>query len=38
MNHHNFITNDVASHAAITHPRFLYIVTSGARVERAEKR
>lgn len=31
---HNFITNDVASHAAITHPRFLYISTSGARVER----
>jgi hypothetical protein len=33
---HNFITNDVASHAAITHERFLYIATSGARVERAE--
>jgi hypothetical protein len=33
---HNFVTNDVAAHAAITHPRFLYIATSGARVERAE--
>ncbi len=33
---HNFITNDVAAHDAITHGRFLYISASGARVERAE--
>jgi ketosteroid isomerase-like protein len=33
---HNFVTNDVASHDAITHPRFLYIGASGARVGRAE--
>jgi Domain of unknown function (DUF4440) len=33
---HNFVTNDVASHDAITHPRFLYIGSSGARVGRAE--
>jgi hypothetical protein len=32
----NFITNDVPAHDAITHARFLYISTSGARVERAE--
>jgi hypothetical protein len=32
---HNFVTNDVPSHDAITHPRFLYISTSGARVDRA---
>jgi hypothetical protein len=31
---HNFVTNDVASHDAITHPRFLYISSTGARVER----
>ena len=33
---HNFVTNDVPSHDAITHERFLYISTSGARVEREE--
>ena len=33
---HNFVTNDVASHDAITHPRFLYISAGGARVRRAE--
>jgi hypothetical protein len=33
---HNFVTNDVASHDAITHERFLYISASGARVGRAE--
>lgn len=33
---HNFVTNDVASHDTITHPRFLYISASGARVGRAE--
>ena len=33
---HNFITNDVPAHDAITHERFLYISASGARVERAE--
>jgi ketosteroid isomerase-like protein len=33
---HNFVTNDVASHDAIIHPRFLYIGSSGARVGRAE--
>jgi hypothetical protein len=33
---HNFVTNDVASHDAITHQRFLYISPSGARVGRAE--
>jgi hypothetical protein len=33
---HNFITNDVAAHDAITHARFVYISTSGARVERAQ--
>jgi ketosteroid isomerase-like protein len=32
---HNFVTNDVASHDAITHPRFLYISSAGARVGRA---
>jgi ketosteroid isomerase-like protein len=31
---HNFITNDVASHDAILHPRFLYIRSNGQRVER----
>lgn len=31
---HNFVTNDVASHDAITHQRFLYISTAGARVDR----
>ncbi len=33
---HNFVANDVPSHDAITHERFLYISTSGARVDRAE--
>lgn len=32
---HNFVTNDVASHDAITHARFLYISSTGARVDRA---
>jgi Domain of unknown function (DUF4440) len=32
---HNFVTNDVASHDAITHPRFICITQSGARVDRA---
>lgn len=31
----NFVRNDVASHDAILHPRFLYINGSGARVDRA---
>jgi Domain of unknown function (DUF4440) len=33
---HNFVTNDVASHDAILHPRFLCIGSNGARRERAE--
>lgn len=33
---HNFVTNDVASHDAMLHPRFLCIGSSGARRERAE--
>ena len=33
---HNFVTNDVPSHDAITHERFLYLSTRGARVGRAE--
>jgi ketosteroid isomerase-like protein len=32
---HNFVSNDVASHNAILHPRFICISASGARVERA---
>ena len=32
---HNFVTNDVPSHDAITHQRFLCISTNGARVDRA---
>ena len=32
---HHFVTNDVPSHDAITPPRFLYISTSGARIDRA---
>jgi ketosteroid isomerase-like protein len=32
----NFVSNDVASHDAITHPRFVYISSAGARVGRAE--
>jgi hypothetical protein len=31
---HNFVTNDVASHDAITHQRFLYISSTGARIDR----
>lgn len=33
---HNFVTNDVTSHDALIHPRFHYISTRGARVERAD--
>jgi ketosteroid isomerase-like protein len=33
---HNFVTNDVPSHDAITHAGFLYISSRGARVDRAE--
>jgi ketosteroid isomerase-like protein len=32
---HNFVTNDVASHDAILHPRFVCIGAGGARVDRA---
>jgi hypothetical protein len=32
---HNFVTNDVPAHDAITHPRFLYISSSGARIGRS---
>ena len=32
---HNFVTNDVPSHDAILHPRFICIGSSGARRERA---
>lgn len=32
---HNYVTNDVRSHDAITHPRFLYMSPSGARIDRA---
>ena len=32
---HNFVTNDVASHDAILHPRFVCIGSNGARRERA---
>lgn len=31
---HNFVTNDVPSHDAILHPRFLSITSKGAREER----
>lgn len=31
---HNFVTNDVASHDAIIHRRFMCIMSNGARVER----
>jgi ketosteroid isomerase-like protein len=31
---HNFVTNDVASHDALLHPRFLCISSNGARVDR----
>lgn len=33
---HNFVTNDVASHDAMLHPRFVCIGSQGARRERAE--
>ncbi len=33
---HNFVTNDVASHDAILHPRFVCIGSSGARRGRAD--
>ncbi len=33
---HNFVTNDVASHDAILHPRFICITQSGARRNRAD--
>jgi Domain of unknown function (DUF4440) len=33
---HNFVTNDVASHDAMLHPRFICISASGARRGRAE--
>lgn len=32
---HNYVTNDVASHDALLHPRFTYISGSGQRVDRA---
>lgn len=32
---HNFVTNDVPGHDAILHPRFVYISSAGARVDRA---
>ena len=32
---HNFVTNDVPSHDANTHPRFVYVLGSGARVGRS---
>jgi Domain of unknown function (DUF4440) len=32
---HNFITNDVASHDAILHPRFINIRSNGTRLDRA---
>lgn len=31
----NFVANDVAAHAALLHPDFLYIRSDGARVDRA---
>lgn len=33
---HNFVTNDVASHDAMLHPRFICIGSNGARRGRAE--
>ena len=33
---HNFVTNDVPSHDAITHPRFMCISSQGARQNRAD--
>ena len=33
---HNFVTNDVPRHAAITHPRFLCIGSRGQRQNRAD--
>ena len=33
---HNFITNDVPSHAAITHERFVYMSAKGARQNRKD--
>ncbi len=33
---HNFVTNDVPSHDAITHPRFMCITSKGARQSRAD--
>lgn len=32
---HNFVTNDVPSHDALTHPRFVCITAGGAREQRA---
>lgn len=32
---HNFVTNDVPSHDRLTHPAFIYITSSGGRVDRA---
>jgi hypothetical protein len=31
---HNYVTNDVAAHDAILHPRFQYINARGARIDR----
>ena len=33
---HNFVTNDVKSHDAITHERFIFITPTGARMKRAD--
>ncbi len=33
---HNFVTNDVASHDAITHPRFVCVTATGARQHRGD--
>jgi hypothetical protein len=33
---HNFVTNDVVSHSAIIHPRFLCIMPDGSRMYRAD--
>jgi hypothetical protein len=33
---HNFVTNDVKSHDALMHPRFISMTTRGARVSREE--
>jgi hypothetical protein len=32
---HNYVTNDVVSHNALLHPRFVYIGTAGQSVDRA---